>query len=130
MGMDPAVLDVGNYSLLEADVLLDKKLGPGGAAGTVTLDAAVYFYDTRQPVRKYFNFGAGYVLPTPVGPGRLAPYVRYQFTQETELKQMDGYLQYLVKSHFAKFFAGFSYTDLGGGVKNRAVQFGVQLIKL
>jgi hypothetical protein len=56
--------------------------------------------------------------------------VRYQFTQETELSQIDGYLEYLVKSHFAKFFLGGFHADLGNGVKNNAVQLGIQLIKM
>jgi hypothetical protein len=127
MGMTPAVLDVGDLSVIEADALLDKKLGD---AGVVTADASAYFYDSRQPVRKFFAFGAGYVLPFAVGPGRFAPAVRYQFTQEQKLSQVDGYLQYLVKSHFAKFFLGFFHTDLGGGVTNNAVQLGAQLIKM
>ena len=127
MGTTPAVLDVGNLTVFEADLLIDKRLG---AAGVGTLDASAYFYDERQPVRRFYNFGAGYVLPFAVGPGRLGPAVRYQFTQDPELTQLDGYIQYLVKSHFAKFFAGFFLTDLGGGTKQKAIQFGVQLIKL
>lgn len=127
MAPNPAVLDVGNLSTIEADVLVDKNLG---TAGVATADASAYFYDNRQPVRRFFAFGAGYVLPFPVGPGRLSPVVRYQFTQDPALTQIDGYLEYLVKSHFAKFFLGFFRADLGGGVKNNAIQAGVQLIKL
>jgi hypothetical protein len=127
MGMTPAVLNVGNLTILEADLLIDKKLG---AAGVATVDVSAYFLDERQPVRKFFDVGAGYVLPFAVGPGRLSPVVRYQFTKDPDYNQLDGYLQYLVKSHFAKFFLGFFVTDLGGGVKQKAVQAGVQLIKL
>jgi hypothetical protein len=127
MGMTPAVLNVGDLRIFEADFLLDKKLG---GAGVATVDGSAYFYDVRQPVRRFFDFGAGYVLPFAVGPGRLSPVVRYQFTQDPALTQIDGYVQYLVKSHFAKFFLGFFQADLGGGVKNKAVQAGIQLIKL
>lgn len=69
------------------------------------------------------------MLPQPFGPGRIAPAVRYQFTQTPDDKQFDAYVQYLIKSHFAKFFAGFIYADLAG-VKSKAIQFGIQLIKL
>jgi hypothetical protein len=127
MGTTPAVLNVGNYHLIEGDVLIDKRLG---AMGVATLEGNAYFYDERMPVRRYFSVNGGYVFPWAVGPGRLAPYVRYQFTQETAYKQIDGYIEYLIKSHFAKFFAGYFYTDLGAGVTNKAVQFGVQLIRL
>lgn len=127
MGTTPPVLDVGNYHLIEGDVLIDKRLGTKGVA---TLEANAYFYDSRQPVRRYYSVNGGYVLPWAVGPGRLAPYVRYQFTQQTAFKQIDGYVEYLIKSHFAKFFAGYFYTDFGNGVTNKAVQFGVQLVRL
>jgi hypothetical protein len=118
--------DVGNLTIGTVDLLVDKKLGE---AGVGTFEAAVYFLDERQPVRKFYDIGVGYVLPEPVGPGRIAPAVRYQFTQDPNYKQIDGYIQYLVKSHFAKFFLGFIYADLDG-IKSKAIQAGIQLIKM
>jgi len=126
MGMTPAVLDEGDLKVGEVDLLLDKKLG---SAGVATADASAYFYDERQPVRRFFAFGVGYVLPFELGPGRLCPVARYQFTQDSDLNQVDGYLEYLVKSHFAKFFVGGFHANLGSGLKNNAVQLGIQLIK-
>jgi hypothetical protein len=129
MGTTPAVLgEVGDLKILEVDLLIDKRLG---AAGVATLDASAYFYDDIQPVKRFYNVGASYVLPFAVGVGRVAPAVRYQFTQDPGISQIDGYLQYLIKGHFAKFFAGFFFTDLGNGTPTqKAIQFGVQLIKL
>ena len=122
-----------NYHLLEADVLLDKKLA---AAGVGTLEGGAYFYDERQPVRQFYMLAAGYVFPEPVGPGRFAPAFRYQFTHTPNLatdqpKMIDGYIQYLIQSHFAKFFAGFYWADMGPmGGKQKAFQFGIQVIRL
>ena len=107
-------------------MLVDKRLGD---AGVGTFEAETYFCDSRQPVRRFYDVGVGYVLPQPVGPGRIAPAARYQVTQDPSYKQIDGYIQYLVKSHFAKFFAGFLYADLAG-VKSKAIQFGIQIIKM
>jgi hypothetical protein len=117
---------IGNLTIGEVDLLVDKKLG---AAGVATFEVEAYFFDEREPARRYFNLDAGYVLPRPIGPGRIAPAVRYQFTQTPDYKQIDGYLQYLIRSHFAKLFAGFIYADLAGN-KSKAIQFGIQIIKL
>ena len=44
---------------------------------------------------------------------------------------IDGYLQYLIQSHFLKFFAGFYWADMGAmGGKQKAFQFGIQAIRL
>jgi hypothetical protein len=124
----PPTIDVGDYRLLEVDALLDKKMGD---AGVGTLESATYFYDERQPVRQFYMFCAGYVLPQPIGPGRFAPAVRYQFTETPNVKMIDGYLQYLIQSHFAKFFAGYYWADMGPmGGKQKAFQFGIQIIRL
>jgi hypothetical protein len=124
----PPTIDVGDLHMYEADVLVDKKLG---TAGVGTLEGASYFYDERQPVRRFYMFGAGYVMPDPIGPGRFAPAVRYQFTETPNVKMIDGYLQYLVQSHFAKFFAGFYWADMGAmGGKQKGFQFGLQVIRL
>jgi hypothetical protein len=123
---DMPTIDAGNLTIGTVDVLVDKKLGEAGVA---TFEAAAYFLDERQPVRKFYNIGAGYVFPQPLGPGRIAPAARYQFTQDPDFKQIDGYIQYLVKSHFAKFFLGFIYADVAG-TKSKAIQAGIQIIKL
>jgi hypothetical protein len=128
MGTTPAVLDTGDLHLYEVDLLADKKLG---AAGVGTFESAAYFYDERQAVRQFYLFGAGYVMPEPIGPGRFAPAVRYQLTETPNVKMIDGYLQYLIQSHFFKLFAGFYWADMGAmGGKQKAFQFGIQVIRL
>jgi hypothetical protein len=118
--------DVGNLTTLEGDLLVDKKLG---AAGVGTFEAEAYYFDQRQRVRQFYDFGLGYVFPQPFGPGRIAPSVRLQLTQDPNYTQVDGYIQYLIKSHFAKFFLGLIFADMAG-VKSKAVQAGIQIIKL
>jgi hypothetical protein len=126
LGVTKAGRGIGDLTIGELDLLVDKRLG---AAGVATFEVEAYFFDDREPVKRFFNIDAAYVLPEPLGPGRISPAVRYQFAQTPDYKQIDGYLQYLVKSHFAKFFAGFIYADLAGN-KSKAIQLGIQLIKL
>jgi hypothetical protein len=122
----------GNFHVYEVDVLVDKKLGPSGASGVGTLEGAAYFYDQLQAVRQFYMFGGGYVFPQPIGPGRIAPAIRYQVTDSPKVWMFDGYLQYLIKSHFAKFFVGYYQADMGPmmGGKQKAVQLGIQVIVL
>jgi hypothetical protein len=125
---DPTTYDIGDLKVFTGDLLIDKKLG---AAGVGTLEGAAYFYDQRQPVRQFYMFDGAYVLPMPIGPGRIQPSVRYQFTKEPGVKMVDGYISYLVKSHFAKFFLGYYWADMGTmGGKQQAIQMGIQIIKL
>lgn len=118
-------MNVGNYTLGEADVLIDKKLGD---AGVGTLQAETYFYDQRQRVRSFYNLGIGYVLPWEVGPGKIAPVARYQFSEDPVYQQFDAYLEYLVKSHYAKFWLGAIVADVAN-VQSKAIQLGIQLIQ-
>ena len=124
---------LGNLTNFELELLADKKLG---AAGVGTLEASGYFFDERQPIRRFFVLGAGYVSPRPIGAGRLCPAVRYQVTQDPQLRQLDVYVSYLIKSHYAKLFAGFFYADYpdptsatAPKLKSKGAQLGVQLIK-
>jgi hypothetical protein len=132
-GVASASQGLGDLTNFEVDLLADKKLR---AAGVGTFEASAYFFDERQPIRRFFVVGAGYVLPQPIGAGRLCPAVRYQFTQDPQLRQFDVYLSYLVKSHFAKLFAGFFWADYpdamnpaGPKLTSKAIQLGVQFIK-
>jgi hypothetical protein len=129
----------GDLLIFEVDALLDKKLG---SAGVLTAEVDAYFMDKVQPVNRLFVFNLGYVSP-PMGPGRLGPAVRYQFTMvpadrevglDQNYRQIDGYVQYLIKSHFAKIMVGGFYTTMRtalgptGGAKG--IQIGIQLIHL
>jgi hypothetical protein len=51
------------------------------------------------------------------------------------MNQIEFNLQYLVKSHLAKFFLGAFHADVGDdangdAIKNTAVQLGVQIVKM
>ncbi len=138
-------LEVGDLKIVTVDALLDKKLGPHVA----TLEADAYFMDKFQPINRLYIVGLGYVSP-PIGPGRLAPAVRLQIgtvpevmsaTNPTgrevgldrEFTQIDGYVQYLIKSHFAKVMAGGFWTETkqrsnGSASYAKGIQLGVQLI--
>ena len=68
--------------------------------------------------------------------------MRYQFTQvpagrelglDQEYKQIDGYVQYLLKSHHAKFLVGAFHTEIttaqGPAGEANGIQMGIQLIQ-
>lgn len=143
-------LEVGNLRVVAADLLLDKKLG----SQAITLEASATFTDKFQPITRLFVFGLGYVSP-PIGPGRLVPAVRYQIGKvpdvlspenpmgrevglDREYNQIDAYVQYLIKSHFAKIMVGGFWSesrlrsDQPGTPSSiaKGIQFGVQVIGL
>lgn len=70
---------VGDYKSYSLDFLLEKKdVGPG----TVSLDAAYYYYDTdnvflgEQGTAYYASLG--YLFQEPIGWGKIMPLIRYQ----------------------------------------------------
>jgi hypothetical protein len=145
-------LEVGNLRVFTFDVLLDKKLGGMQA---VTFEAGGSITDKFQPVSRLFFAGVGYVS-APLGPVRLAPAARVQIGRvppifdavtnptgrepglDLQFNQVDGYIQILVKSHFAKILVGGFWSeswrpsDMPGTPRSyaRGVQIGVQVIGL
>jgi hypothetical protein len=134
--------EFGDLKNATVDFLFDKKLG----SQAVTLDASAYFADRLQPLSRLYVVGLGYTSP-PVGPGRLVPAVRAQIGTvpedravllDREFLQFDGYVSYVIKSHFAKIMAGafWTRTRLRSAMPSdpsayaRGIQFGVQLIGL
>jgi hypothetical protein len=144
-----ANLEIGDLKIFTVDALVDKKLGPH----VVTLEGNYYHTDDFQPVTRMYVVGAGYTSP-PVGPGKLAPALRFQRGAVTppiydpvamtglretgldrEFTQIDGYVQYLIKSHFAKLVVGgfWNKTRLkstGETAYAKGIQFGLQVIAL
>jgi hypothetical protein len=145
-------LEVGDLKVFVADLLLDKKLGDH----VVTLEGGYYHTDDFQPVNRLYVGSVGYTSP-PVGPGRFSPGVRYQRATvpqvydpvamtgirevglDREFVQIDGYLQYMIKSHFAKVMLGgfWTQTKLKSAAASDApyssakgIQLGLQLIAL
>ena len=116
-------LEVGDLKVVTADLLIDKKLGDH----VVTLEGSAYFTDDFQPVNRLYVVGVGYTSP-PVGPGRISPAARFQIATvpevydpvtmtgirevglDREFTQVDGYVQYLIKSNFAKIMVGGFWT--------------------
>ena len=135
--------EFGDLKIVTADLLFDKKLGDHA----VTVEGSAYFADRLQPLSRLYVVGLGYTSP-PVGPGRLVPAVRAQVGTragriaqvglDREFLQFDGYVSYMIKSHFAKIMAGgfWTRTRLRSAMPSepsayaRGIQLGVQVIGL
>jgi hypothetical protein len=143
-------LEVGDLKVVTADLLIDKKLGNH----VLTLEGSAYFTDDFQPVNRLYVVGAGYTSP-PVGPGRISPAARFQVATvpqvydpiamtgvrevglDREFTQVDGYVQYLIKSNFAKVMVGGFWTRTkfkslpnDPPIIAKGIQIGLQLIAL
>jgi hypothetical protein len=142
--------EVGDLKVVAVDALFDKKLG----SHAVTAEASATFTDRFQPITRLFVFGLGYLSPR-IGPVRVAPAARFQIAKvpdvmspenptgraiglDSEYRQMDGYIQFLVKSHFAKIMVGGFWTETRPRSAPatepssiaKGVQIGVQVIGL
>jgi hypothetical protein len=63
---------------------------------------------------KLWYMNAGYLLPDPIGPGRLQPYFRYEtgdVDQKEETAFYTGGLNYYFKGHNAKITLDYTYVD-------------------
>jgi hypothetical protein len=107
--------DVGDLKVITADLLFDKKFG----SHVVTAEADATFTDDYQPISRLYVFGLGYTSPV-LGPVRISPAVRLQIAKvpptraaglDREFRQIDAYVQFLVKSHFAKIVVGGFWTE-------------------
>ena len=104
----------GDYRSWSADFLLEKRLGgTGAAAGAVSLEAAVYDYDTGNVIRSEqghaWLVGAGYILH------RWQPFVRYQkFAADTNVdtRQADIGVNYIISGYNAQVSALVSRTSV------------------
>ena len=119
------------------------------------MEGSAYFTDDFQPVNRLYVVGVGYTSP-PVGPGRISPAARFQMATvpevydpatmtgirevglDREFTQFDGYVQYLIKSNFAKIMVGGFWTKTrpksalpnDPSIYARGIQIGLQLIAL
>ena len=134
---------LGDLKVGTVDLLFDKKLGDH----VITAEGSAYFADQLQPVNRLYVGALGYTSPL-VGPGRISPAVRFQVATvppgreiglDREFVQVDGYIQYLVKSHFAKILVGGFWTrtklQSAGPAEPpyslaKGIQIGLQLIAL
>ena len=116
---------------------MEKKLSNGGV---VNLEGAYFDYDLDNQADASLTQGeaylalASYLLPDPVGVGKLQPYVRYQHFARDRTNRSgaqgnrtvtEGGVNYIISGANAKicaFYAG----DRTGGVTTDTVQIGMQ----
>jgi hypothetical protein len=125
-----------DWSDINADILLEKKLG-GGAF--VTGEGAYYHYGVQDGgISDTFYVLGAYASPT-VGVGNIQPMVRYQWEKVkgpggTKPWNIDVGLAYLVKGPAMRVIATYSHTDLtsvfaaGTVTTANSVQLGAQAI--
>lgn len=113
------VADQGDYKAYNLDFQLEKRFAGSGA---VTLEAAYYDYDTDDVVRgeqgKAYSAGAGYLFFREVGWGRFQPFTRWQrfnADNDTDTRQIDVGLNYVIDGHNAHISATYSNTEVSNG---------------
>ena len=103
-----------DWSDINADILLEKKLGGGSF---VTGEAAYYHYGVQDGgISNTFYVLGAYATPT-IGVGNIQPMVRYQWEEVkgpggTKPWNVDVGLAYLIKGPALRVIATYSHTDL------------------
>jgi len=123
-----------NYSEVNADVLVEKKLG-GGAF--VTGEVAYYHYsnsatDLNFPLSDSAYVLLAYATPT-IGVGNIQPMARFQWFKlkndgAPKPMNLDVGVAYLVKGPALRVLATYSYTKFDTDVTANAIQLGAQAI--
>lgn len=141
-------LNRGDYKAWNVDALMERKVGDGGA---VTLEGAYYQYRTGGVADVPGNFAgagatdnvggigagdawlvsAGFLVPTPVGPGRIQPVLRYQqfdpkYAPGTS-RQYNASLNYIIKGHNARLSLDYAHAETTGAPDRDRVTLGIQL---
>ncbi len=112
--MPPTVPLTDNYSSVTADLTVEKNIAD---AGTVSLVGAYYKYDgDYQRWKNFWVTSLGYMLPKPIGIGKVRATVRYQRGLDTvpgadASSLIDAQLSYNVAAWFARFQLGFRHGD-------------------
>jgi len=129
---------VGDFTGWNVDVLMEKKLSNGGV---VNLEGAYFEYDTDDKTDSSLTQGesylalASYLLPDPVGVGKLQPYVRYQHFSRDGLNRSgargnrsvtEGGINYIISGANAKICAFYSGDKVGNGSTTQSFQIGMQ----
>jgi hypothetical protein len=110
----------GDFTGWNVDLLLEKKVGTGGA---VTLEGAFYDYDldnTAGDGSGYLAQGA-YLFPTAVGIGKVQPFVRYQ--DFLSASSLDAGVNYVMRGHNARLSIFYTRTDSGIGPNSETNKF-------
>ena len=129
---------VGDFTGWNVDVLMEKKLSNGGV---VNLEGAYFDYDTDDKTDSSLTQGeaylalASYLLPDPVGVGKLQPYVRYQHFARDGINRSgargnrsvtEGGINYIISGANAKICAFYSGDKVGNGSTTQSFQIGMQ----
>ena len=129
---------VGDFTGWNVDVLMEKKLSNGGV---VNLEGAYFDYDTDDKEDSSLTQGeaylalASYLLPDPVGVGKLQPYVRYQHFARDGINRAgargnrsvtEGGVNYIISGANAKICAFYSGDKVGNGSTTQSFQIGMQ----
>ena len=120
--------EVGNYSQLAVDLLIEKKVG----VGAISLEAAYYKYDTDDVFTSEqgdaYALGAGFIFNKTLGWGQLMPIVHYQIFDADDgitTKRTDVGLNYIIDSYNAQIAT--TYRSLDVTDQSEQGQFVVEL---
>jgi hypothetical protein len=112
--MPPTVPQMDNYSSVTADLTVEKNIGE---SGTVSAIAAYYKYDGDfQRWKDFWVASVGYMLPKPIGIGKVRATVRYQRGLDNAdgadaSSLIDAQLSYNVAGWFARFQLGYRHGE-------------------
>ena len=128
----------GDFTGWNVDALMEKKLSNGGV---VNLEGAYFNYDTDDKTDASLTQGeaylvlASYLLPDPVGVGKLQPYVRYQHFARDGINRSaargnrsvtEGGVNYIISGANAKICAFYSGDKVGNASTTQSFQIGMQ----
>jgi hypothetical protein len=121
---------VGDYSQVAVDLLVEKKL----AAGTVSLEAAYYDYDTDNVFLSEqgdaYAVGTGFIFNEKVGWGQFMPFVHYQnfdADNNVETERTDLGVNYIIDGYNASFTAVYRALETTGKADQDTFNVGMQL---
>jgi hypothetical protein len=122
--------DVGDYSQVGADLLIEKKL----SAGAVSFEAAYYDYDTDDVFLseqgEAYAVGAGYIFNQKVGWGQFMPFVHYQnfdADNDIETERTDFGVNYIIDGYNAQITAVYRDLEVTGNPDQDAFVISTQL---
>jgi hypothetical protein len=119
-----------DYSEVNADVLLEKKI-PGG--GWFTAEAAYYHYNVNDGGLSDSAYILAAFATGPVGGGNIQPMARFQYFKlkgdgQPKPLNFDAGISYLVKGPALRVLATYSYTKFDTDITANAIQLGAQAI--
>jgi hypothetical protein len=113
-GTPPVTPLTDDYTSVTGDVTVEKNIGN---AGTVSVVGAYFKYDGEyQRWQDYWMASLGYMMPEPIGIGKLRATVRYQRGMDTAdgaeaSSLIDAQISYNIAAWFARFQVGYRRGD-------------------